>query len=58
MTVKQILAWVCYPETQVIKCVMSATVNDLILQVASSSNSKCIEYIMDMRFSIEIVWTC
>ena len=39
-----------------IKCVMLATVNDLILQVASSSNSKCIAYIMDMRFSIETVW--
>ena len=39
-----------------IKCVMLATVNDLILQVASSSNSKCIAYMMDMRFSIETVW--
>lgn len=34
-----------------IKCVILATVNDLILQVAPSSNNKCVECIMDMGFT-------
>ena len=39
---------------QVIKCVILATVNDLTLQVAPSSNNKCAEYIMDTRFTNEM----
>ena len=37
-----------------IKCVILATVNDLTLQVAPSSNNKCAEYIMDTRFTNEM----
>lgn len=48
---KWVSACVCHREAQVIKCVISATVNDLILQVAPSSNNKCVACIMDMGFT-------